>query len=59
MKKLYINSKKWYNKNVVEKTKKEVTNMFFDENAFLFSTCNDIEYLPSIFDGKIDKEMLI
>ncbi len=33
--------------------------MFFEEYTNFFNQGNDIEYLPSIFDGKIDKEMLI
>ncbi len=33
--------------------------MFFENNEVLLSNNYDIEYLPSIFDGKIDKEMLI
>lgn len=30
-----------------------------NENYFNFTKELEIEYLPSIFDGKIDKEMLI
>ncbi len=33
--------------------------MFFENYAILLSQNYDKEYLPSIFDGKIDKEMLI
>ncbi len=33
--------------------------MFYENEAVLFNSKYDIEYLPSIFDGKIDKEMLI
>ena len=63
---LYINDKKWYNITVVAKTKREVKNMlkfnYFNLNAENDYNKNnyfyDVEYLPSIFDGKVDKESL-
>lgn len=34
--------------------------MFYEQDMMSFGSNNvDIEYLPSIFSGKIDKEMLI
>ena len=33
--------------------------MFYENNNAIDSTRYEIEYLPSIFDGKIDKEVLI
>ena len=59
--KIYIKTKKWYNKYVVGKTKqKEIENMDFENYDFAQMNNNyDMEYLPSIFAGKVDKEMLI
>lgn len=58
---IYIKRKKWYNKYVVGKTKqKENKKMNFENYDFTQMNNNyDMEYLPSIFAGKVDKEMLI
>lgn len=59
--KIYIKTKSWYNIYVVGKTKqKENKKMDFENYDFTqMKNDYDMEYLPSIFAGKVDKEMLI